>query len=176
MKFLETPLPGTLIVEVEKLHDERGFFGRSFCTEEFRAAGIPLEVAQCNVSFNKLRGTLRGMHFQIAPHEEAKLVRCTRGAIHDVVVDLRPGSATYGRHFAVELTEDNHRALYIPPGLAHGFQTLADESEVFYLMSTPFVPGAARGLRWNDPRLGIQWPLVPTVISQKDQSYEDFAG
>ena len=176
MIFTETPLSGAFVVEIEKIHDDRGFFGRSFCTDEFRRAGIPLEVVQCNVSFNRQRGTLRGMHFQVAPQEEAKLVRCTRGAIHDVIVDLRTESSTYKRHFPVELTASNHRGLYVPPGFAHGFQTLEDDVEVFYQMSTAFSPGHASGLRWNDPLLGILWPLEPTVISAKDASYDDFVG
>ena len=176
MKFTETPLAGAFVVDIEKHHDDRGFFGRSFCIDEFRGAGIELNVVQCNVSFNHRRGTLRGMHFQIAPNAEAKLVRCTRGAIHDVIVDVRPESRTYTRHFAVELTAANHRGLYIPAGFAHGFQTLDDDAEVFYQMSEPYSPTHARGLRWNDPALGIQWPLPVAVISPKDESYDDFSG
>ncbi|HEV3136442.1 MAG TPA: dTDP-4-dehydrorhamnose 3,5-epimerase [Pirellulales bacterium] len=176
MKLTETPLAGAFVVAIEQHRDDRGFFGRSFCVDEFQGAGIPMTIAQCNVSFNHRRGTLRGMHFQIPPNAEAKLVRCTRGAIYDVIVDLRPKSPTYTRHFGVELTAANHRSLYVPPGFAHGFQTLEDDAEVFYQMSEAYSPAHARGLRWNDPALGIQWPLAATVISKKDETYDDFAG
>jgi dTDP-4-dehydrorhamnose 3,5-epimerase len=175
MRFTETPLAGAFVVDIEPREDDRGFFGRSFCVDEFAGAGIPFAVKQCNVSFNRRRGTLRGMHYQVAPHAEAKLVRCTRGAVHDVIVDLRADSPTYLRHFAVELTEDNHRTLYVPPGFAHGFQTLADDTEVFYQMSAVHSSEQARGLRWNDPALGIAWPLPASVISPRDQCYADFA-
>jgi dTDP-4-dehydrorhamnose 3,5-epimerase len=144
--------------------------------DEFANAGIPFAVQQCNVSFNRRRGTLRGMHYQVAPHAEAKLVRCTRGAVHDVIVDLRPESPAYLRHFAIELTEDNHRMLFVPPGFAHGFQTLTDDAEVFYHMSAAYSADQARGVRWNDPALGISWPLPASVISSRDESYADFAG
>jgi dTDP-4-dehydrorhamnose 3,5-epimerase len=176
MKLTETPLAGAFVVDIEQHRDDRGFFGRSFCVDEFQGAGIQLKIAQCNVSFNHRRGTLRGMHFQIPPNAEAKLVRCTRGAIYDVIVDLRPESPTYTHHFAVELTATNHRSLYVPPGFAHGFQTLEDDAEVFYQMSEAYSPAHERGLRWNDPALAIQWPLPPMVISPKDENYDDFAG
>ena len=174
MRFTETPLPGSFVVDVEERRDERGFFARSFCAREFEAAGIAMPVAQCNVSFNARRGTVRGMHFQVAPATECKLVRCTRGAILDVIVDLRPSSRTHGRWYGVELTADNHRALYIPDGFAHGFQTLADDTEVFYQMSAVFSPDHARGVRWNDPAFGIHWPLDVTSISEKDTAYPDY--
>ena len=174
MNFTQCPLDGAYVIDVERHHDERGFFGRTFCTAELRAKGIEFPVVQCNVSFNYKRGTLRGMHYQIAPSEEAKIVRCTRGAILDVIVDIRPESPTRGRHFSVELTEENQRGLYIPIGFAHGFQTLADETEVFYHMSEMFSPGHARGLRWNDSTLAIAWPLPVSVISAKDAAYDDF--
>jgi len=171
LKFLPTPLEGAFIVEPELLEDERGSFARSFCQEEFRAHGLDPVVVQCNVSFNKRRGVLRGLHYQVKPHEEAKLVRCTRGAIWDVIVDLREGAATRYRWFATELTADNRRALYIPKGFAHGFQTLADDSEVFYQMSEFYHPESARGIRWNDPAIGIAWPLADPLVSLRDQSY-----
>lgn len=174
MRFIETELPGAYLIELEALTDERGFFARSFCQEEFAAHGLKVDVRQCNVSFNRVKGTLRGMHFQLPPKAEAKLVRCTRGAIHDVIIDLRPASATYCRWISVELTGDNHRALYIPEGFAHGFQTLEDNSEVFYQMYEFFAPGSASGVRWNDPAFGLDWPLPNPIISEKDLSYPDF--
>jgi dTDP-4-dehydrorhamnose 3,5-epimerase len=172
--FTETTLKGAWIVDLQQIHDNRGFFARSFCRDEFAARGLKTEVAQCNVSFNKLRGTLRGMHFQLTPKAEAKLVRCTRGAVHDVIIDLRAESATYCRWTAVELTGDNHRALYIPEGFAHGFQTLVDDSEVFYQMYEFFAPECASGVRWDDPAFGIDWPLTNPIISEKDLSYPGF--
>lgn len=176
MKFLPTPLTGTFVVELELIEDERGFFARSFCEKEFAALGLNPRLAQCNVSFNRRRGTLRGMHFQAPPKEEAKLVRCTAGAIHDVIVDLRPASATYCRWFGVELTARNRRALYVAEGFAHGFQTLADDSEVLYNMSEFFQPELARGVRWNDRRFAIEWPLPDPIVSDLDRGYPDFAG
>lgn len=171
MKFLPTPLSGAYVIELEPIEDERGFFARSFCQNEFREHGLDPVVAQCNVSFNRKRGTLRGLHYQAEPHAEAKLVRCTRGAIWDVIVDLREDSSTARKWHAIELTADNRRALYIPPGLAHGFQTLEDDSEVLYQMSEYFHPESARGVRWDDPVLAIDWPLPNPVLSRKDQSY-----
>ena len=171
MKFVPTPFEGAFVVEPELLEDERGSFARSFCQEEFRAHGLDPVIAQCNISFNKRRGVLRGLHYQVKPHEEAKLVRCTRGAIWDVIVDLREGAPTRYRWFATELTADNRRALYIPRGFAHGFQTLADNSEVFYQMSEFYHPESARGVRWNDPIIGIAWPLADPVVSPRDRSY-----
>jgi dTDP-4-dehydrorhamnose 3,5-epimerase len=171
LKFLPTPLAGAYLIELEQLDDERGFFARSFCQNEFKAHGLDPVVAQCNVSFNRKRGTLRGLHYQAEPHAEAKLVRCTRGAIWDVIVDLRKGSPTARKWHAVELTAENRRALYIPVGLAHGFQTLADDTEVLYQMSESYHPESARGVRWNDPAFGIAWPLADPVLSKKDESY-----
>ena len=171
LKFVPTPLDGAFVVEPELLSDERGFFARSFCQNEFRAHGLEPAVAQCNISFNRKRGTLRGMHYQAKPHEEAKLVRCTRGAILDVIVDVRENSATCYRWFAAELTADNRCGLYIPAGFAHGFQTLVDDSEVLYQMSEFYHPESARGLRWDDPAIGISWPLGNPVLSPRDQSY-----
>lgn len=175
--MLITPvfIAGVYLVEPERHCDERGFFARTWCREEFARAGLNADWVQCNVSFNTKRGTLRGLHYQAAPHEEVKLVRCTQGAIYDVVVDLRPGSPTFRQSFGVELTAANHLAVYIPAGCAHGFQTLADGSEVFYHMGAPFEAAAARGVRWNDPAFAIAWPMSPTVISERDQAYADFA-
>lgn len=171
MKFTETPLQGAFVLDLEPISDERGFFGRTFCTNEFRGHGLMSAVAQCSVSFNAKKGTLRGMHFQAAPHEEDKLVRCTAGAIFDVIIDIRPTSQTRGRWFGIELTAANRRALFVPSGFAHGFITLADGTEVFYMISTPFASGFGRGVRWSDPAVAIQWPLEPVVISQRDASY-----
>jgi dTDP-4-dehydrorhamnose 3,5-epimerase len=169
MKFSPAKLPGVWIVDMEKREDERGFFARSWCQREFEDHGLNPNLVQCSVSFNHKKGTLRGMHYQIAPHEEAKLVRCTRGAIYDVTVDLRPASPTCKQWLAVELTADNGRALYIPEGFAHGFQTLVDNSEVFYQMSKFYHPENARGVRWNDSQLTIVWPVAKKIISQHDQ-------
>lgn len=174
MKFLPTPLAGAYVVELEPLQDERGFFARSFCQDEFRAHGLEPVIAQCNVSFNRKRGTLRGLHYQAEPHAEAKLVRCTRGAIWDVIVDLRKGSATARKWYAIELTPDNRRALYIPKGFAHGFQTLADDTEVLYQMSEFYHPESARGVRWDDRTLAIQWPIKEAVISPRDRAFPIF--
>ena len=168
MIFTESPLAGAYVVDANRVEDERGFFARSFCAEEFRGQGLATDMNQCSVSFNTHKGTLRGLHFQAAPHEEEKLVRCTRGAIFDVIVDIRPESPSYRRWFGAELTAVNHRALYIPKGFAHGFLSLADESEVFYMISAAYVSGAARGLRWNDPAFDIRWPFTPLVISHRD--------
>ena len=169
MKFAETPLAGAFVLEIEAMEDERGLFGRSFCQREFREHGLDPVVAQCNVSFNRKRGTLRGLHYQAPPHEEAKLVRCTRGAIWDVIVDLREGSATRLKWYAAELTADNRRALYVPRGFAHGFQTLADAAEVFYQMGEFYHPDGARGIRWDDPAIGIRWPLPDPILSERDR-------
>ncbi|QJR16513.1 dTDP-4-dehydrorhamnose 3,5-epimerase [Usitatibacter palustris] len=175
MKFATTLIPGLVVVDVERREDARGFFGRSFCAEEFARAGLDARVAQCSVSHNAKRGTLRGMHWQAEPHAEAKLVRCTAGAIFDVALDLRPDSPTFRKWVGFELTADNHRALYIPPGFGHGFQTLADNSEVYYQMSVPYVPEASRGARWNDPSFAIRWPVADPVVSERDAGYADFA-
>lgn len=171
MRFIPAPLAGAFIIEPELLGDDRGFFARSFCQDEFRARGLVPAVVQCNISFNRLRGTLRGLHYQSKPHEEAKLVRCTQGAVWDVIVDLREGAGTRFRWFSTELTAENRRALYIPPGFAHGFQALADNSEVFYQMSEFYHPESARGVRWDDPVIGISWPIGDPVLSARDRSY-----
>jgi len=172
--FRETKLPGAFVIELQKHEDERGFFARSWCQKEFEAHGLNPRLVQCNVSFNKVKGTLRGMHYQVAPCAEAKLVRCTRGAIYDVIIDLRRESATYKQHFSEVLSSNNYKALFIPEGFAHGFQTLEDNSEVFYQMSAFYSLEHQRGLRYNDPAFGINWPAVATVISDRDTSYEDF--
>jgi len=171
MKFVETKLKGAFIIEPERLEDERGFFTRTFCQKEFEKQGLNPRVAQCNVSFNKKKGTLRGMHYQKTPHQEAKLISCIRGGIYDVIIDLRPESATYCQWFAVELRAQDYKMLYVPEGVAHGFQTLEDNSVVFYQMSESYHPECARGVRWDDRLFSIQWPLVPLTISKRDQSY-----
>jgi dTDP-4-dehydrorhamnose 3,5-epimerase len=174
MRFTETALPGAFIIELEPVKDKRGFFARSFCRREFMEHGLNPEIAQCNISFNRHKGTIRGMHYQAAPMDEAKLVRCTSGAIYDVIIDLRPSSPMYLKWFSVELAAEDYRMLYIPAGFAHGFQTLADNTGVFYQMSQFYSPAHGRGIRWDDPAFGIKWPLKNPVISEKDRSYEDF--
>jgi dTDP-4-dehydrorhamnose 3,5-epimerase len=177
MRFVETPLSGVIVIEPERLSDERGWFARSFDRDEFAARGMNPEVIQTNASFNARAGTVRGMHYQAEPHGETKVVRCVRGAIFDVAVDLRPDSPTRNRWHGVELSEENGLALYIPAGLAHGFQSLRDGSEVHYLMGSPYLPDAARGVRWDDPAFGIEWPPEPAggrVISERDAGYPDF--
>jgi dTDP-4-dehydrorhamnose 3,5-epimerase len=174
MKFLPTKLPGVWIVDLEKHEDERGFFARSWCRREFEERGLNPNLVQCSVSFNHKKGTLRGMHYQIAPHEEARLVRCTRGAIYDVAVDLRPTSPTRKQWLAVELTADSGRALYIPEGFAHGFQTLSDNTEVFYQMSEFYFPELSRGILYCDPALAIPWPVANLILSRRDQAFSCF--
>lgn len=171
MLFTETKIKGVFIIEPQKIEDERGFFARTWCQEEFEKHGLNPKLVQCNISFNKKAGTLRGMHYQIASHAEAKLVRCTMGAIYDVALDLRLDSATFKQWVSVELSADNRRALYIPEGLAHGFQTLVDDSEVFYQMSEFYHSEYARGVRWDDPECGIKWLLPMQIISERDRSY-----
>lgn len=174
MIFNETEIPGVVAIELEKLGDQRGFFARSFCAEAFVAQGLPGRFPQANISFNKHKATLRGMHYQAEPKPEPKVVRCTRGAIFDVAADLRPDSPAYRRWTGCELTADNHHALYVPAGCAHGFVTLEDDSEVHYLMGENYHPDLARGVRWNDPAFAIDWPLEPAVISPRDAGYPDF--
>jgi|SRR4051794_2169782 dTDP-4-dehydrorhamnose 3,5-epimerase len=174
MRFIETPINGTWIVDLEKLEDDRGFFGRSFCQNEFRERGLRNTIAQSNVSFNRKRGTIRGMHYQAPPYGEAKLVRCTQGAIWDVVVDLRPNSHTFKRWYGVELSAENRRSLYIPEDMAHGFQTLTDDAEVLYLMSEFYHSSSAMGVRWNDPLFDIHWPIPHPILSERDRAFPDF--
>jgi dTDP-4-dehydrorhamnose 3,5-epimerase len=169
--FTETKLSGAYVIEPEKQEDERGFFARMFCQNEFKAHGLNPCVVQCSISFNRRKGTLRGMHYQARPHEEAKLVRCTAGAICDVIVDLRPGSRTFKQWVAVELAAQERKMLYIPEGLAHGFQTLEDDTEVFYQMSEFYHPECAGGVRWNDPTFSINWPLPDPFMSDRDKTY-----
>ncbi|MBN9332117.1 dTDP-4-dehydrorhamnose 3,5-epimerase [Devosia sp.] len=168
MKFTETPLAGAYVIDIEPHADERGFFARTVSTEGFAEHGLGASFVQQSISFNVLKGTLRGLHFQAAPHEEDKLVRVTRGAIFDVIVDLRKNEPTLGKWFGVELSAVNHRQLYIPKGFAHGFQTLDDNSEVLYAMTVPYAPGFARGVRWDDPEIGVEWPLPHSVIGARD--------
>jgi len=168
MIFTESTLPGAYTIDMVRAQDERGFFARSFSAEEFAAHGLPTEMPQSSVSYNVRKGTLRGLHYQAPPHGEDKLVRCTAGAIFDVIVDLRSDSPTQRRWFATELTADSRRAIFIPRGFAHGFITLRDDTEVLYMISVPYVPGSERGVRWNDPALAIGWPIEPVVISARD--------
>jgi dTDP-4-dehydrorhamnose 3,5-epimerase len=174
MIFKETALKGAYVIELERLEDSRGFFARSYCGREFERHGLNPKLVQCNISYNRKKGTLRGMHFQAAPYEEAKLVRCTRGSIHDVIVDLRTDSTTYLENFGIRLSEKNRSMLFIPEGFAHGFITLEDDTEVFYQMSEFYAPDSARGFRWNDPAFGISWPETVRVISDRDREYPDF--
>ena len=173
MIFTKTPLLGAYLIEPERLADMRGFFARTWCQREFEAHGLNPRLAQCSVSFNARKGTLRGLHYQTHPSEEAKLVRCTRGALYDVALDLRPESTTFGQHFAAVLTAENRMMLYIPEGCAHGFQTLADDTEVFYQMSTFYAPEYTKGVRWNDPAFAIPWPEGERTIIDRDNSYPD---
>ncbi|MGH9437794.1 MAG: dTDP-4-dehydrorhamnose 3,5-epimerase [Terriglobia bacterium] len=175
MTFTETKLKGAFIIEPELHEDERGFFARTFCQREFEAHGLNPRIVQCSVSFNKKRGTLRGIHYQAPPHAEAKSVRCIRGAIYDVIVDLRGESATFKEWTAVELSAGNGKVLYVPEGCGHGFQTLEDNSEVSYQMSEFYDPGCARGVRWNDPAIGVEWPITDgIIISERDSHYPDY--
>lgn len=173
--FQETALNGAFIIEMDRLQDERGFFARSYCVKEFAANGLDTRLVQCNVSYNRLRGTLRGMHYQVSPAAETRVVRCTRGAIYDVIVDLRLEAPTYKQFFSVVLTADNRRMLYIPQRFAHGFLTLSDDTEVLYQMSEFYTPGCARGFRWNDQNFQISWPETVQVISEKDRNYPDYS-
>jgi len=173
--FRETPLKGAFLIEPERKDDERGFFARTWCAEEFAAQGLNPRLVQCSISYNKKKGTLRGMHYQVSPYEEAKLVRCTRGAIFDVIIDLRQSSSTYTKHTTVVLSESNRHMLYIPEGMAHGFQTLEDDTEVFYQMSRVFHSESARGVRWDDPCFNIQWPQADRTISIRDRQFNTFA-
>ena len=174
MKFTETKLKGVFVVEIEKLTDDRGFFARSWCRKEFEAHGLTSRLVQANVSFNRSRGTLRGLHYQIAPHQECKLIRCTRGAIYDVIIDLRAESPTYKQWVAVDLTADNYRMLFVPEDFAHGFITLTDNTEITYQVSQFYTPGSEKGIRFNDPTFNIQLPLDVSVISDKDCGWPDF--
>jgi dTDP-4-dehydrorhamnose 3,5-epimerase len=174
MTFTELPLPGAFVVDIQRMEDERGFFARGWCRREFEGAGLASEFAQRNIGFNPRKGTLRGMHYQAAPHAEVKLVRCTRGAVCDVVIDLRPESGTFRKWHAVELSAGNHRMIYVPEGFAHGYLTLADETEICYDTTRFYHPDSARGVRFDDPAFAIDWPGSPVLVSEKDRSYPDF--
>jgi dTDP-4-dehydrorhamnose 3,5-epimerase len=174
MILTETKLKGSFLIELEKLEDVRGFFACSWSQREFEALVVDAPLVECNISFNKKKGTLRGMHYQAAPHDQAKIVRCTRGAIYDVIVDLRPESPTFKQWLGVELTAQNHLMLYVPKKFAHGFQTLQDDSEVFYQMSAYYAPESSRGVRWNDPAFGIEWPEDERIMLERDQQHPDF--
>jgi dTDP-4-dehydrorhamnose 3,5-epimerase len=174
MEFNETSLDGAFLVRVARIADQRGFFGRGFCRDEFEKHGLNPHIAQLNVGFSHKKGTLRGLHFQEPPHEEAKFVRCTRGALFDVIVDLRAGSPTRGKWFGAELTQDNGVMMYLPEGFAHGYQTLADDTEMYYTTSAPYAAAAARGARYDDPTFGIRWPLSVASISDADASWPDY--
>ncbi len=174
MIFSKTAIPDAFLISLNRNEDERGFFARTFCRSEFTEHGLVSDLVQCSISFNKQKGTLRGMHFQKPPYEETKIVRCTMGALFDVIIDLRPDSPTFKQWLSFELNAENRSMLYIPQGLAHGFLTLEDNTEVFYQMSDRYVPESAAGVRWNDAAFGIQWPETPHIISMKDQQYTDF--
>jgi dTDP-4-dehydrorhamnose 3,5-epimerase len=174
MIFAPTQLPGAFIIEPERVEDTRGFFARTWCQGEFQAHGLSPKLVQCSISFNQKKGTLRGMHYQVEPYAEVKLVRCTAGAIYDVIIDLRRDSPVFRRHIAVILSAENRTMLYVPEGFAHGFQTLEDHTEVSYQMSEYYSPEHARGVRWNDPAFGIHWPDDERIILERDRCYADF--
>ena len=175
MIFTETVLKGAYIIEIKKLEDERGFFGRSFCRREMEEHGLKADIVQANTSVSLKKGTLRGMHFQVEPHQEAKLIRCVRGSIYDVIIDLRPESPTFKKWFGVELSADNYKMFYIPENFAHGFMSLTDNVEVYYNVTAFYTPGAEKGIRWNDKAFNIEWPFEPLVISDKDRGHPDFS-
>jgi dTDP-4-dehydrorhamnose 3,5-epimerase len=176
MNFIKTEIEGLYVVELNKLGDERGFFARAWCEKEFAEKNLTSRMVQANTSYSKNKGTLRGLHYQVSPHEEAKLMRCIKGAIFDVAVDLRPDSGTYKKWFGIELTESNRRMLFIPEGFAHGYQTLVEDTEVFYMSSAFYASEAERGLRWNDPAIAIKWPIIENLnITDKDKSWLDIA-
>lgn len=174
MKFQETPLQGAYVIELEKRGDDRGFFARAFCRNEFGDHGLSTTFVQVNNSLSAHKGTLRGMHYQLAPKAETKVVRCIKGALYDVILDLREGSPTFGQSFGAELTADNRRMMYVPKGFAHGFITLADDTEAFYFVDEFYAPEQERGVRWDDPAFGIRWPMQPVVLSDKDKNQRDF--
>ena len=175
MIFHETGLKGVFVIEIEKLEDHRGFFARAWCQKEFEKHNLVQRIRQANVSYNKTKGTLRGMHYQVSPYEETKLVRCTNGAIYDVIIDLRESSPTHTQWIGVELTADNYKMLYVPEKFAHGFITLEDNTEVIYQVSQFYTPGSERGIRWDDPAISIDWPIEVKVISDKDRNWPDYA-
>ena len=174
MIFQATPLAGAYLIDLEKRGDDRGFFARAFCQKEFAAHNLATQMVQVNNSLSAQKGTLRGMHYQLAPKGETKVVRCIRGSLHDVILDLRPDSPTFGQSFGAELSAENRRMMYVPKGFAHGFITLTDAAEAFYMVDEFYAPECERGVRWNDPKFAISWPLEPTVISDKDRNFPDF--
>ena len=174
MRFEETSLPGVFVIELDRHADDRGWFARGWCRKEFAAHGLSTELAQCNLSHNTKRGTLRGIHWQSEPHGEAKVIRCVAGSAFDVAIDLRPESPTYLSHFSTEISAANNRAVFLPEGIAHGFQSLCDETTLFYQMSCPYVLAAASGLRWNDPTFNIDWPIADPIMSDRDQNLPEF--
>jgi dTDP-4-dehydrorhamnose 3,5-epimerase len=174
MIFIETPLSGAYLIDLEKHGDERGFFARAFCQREFADHGLASHFVQANNSLSVQKGTLRGMHYQLAPKAETKVVRCLRGALHDMILDMRQSSPTFGQSFGAELTAENRRMMYVPKGFAHGILTLVDDTEVFYFVDEFYAPQYERGIRWNDPKFAIRWPARPTVVSEKDRNYRDF--
>ena len=174
MVFHKMPLGGAYVIGLDRIEDERGFFARSWCVKEFQEHGLNPNFVQCNVSLSKKKRTLRGMHYQVSPHEEAKFVRCTKGAIYDVIIDLRPASATYKQWIGIELTAENRKALYSPEGFAHGFQTLEDDTEVLYAVTESYHPESEKGVRFNDPAFGIEWPLPNPILSLKDSRHKEF--
>ena len=174
MIFTETKLPGAYLIDIKKLEDSRGFFARGWCQKEFKEHGLVPRIVQANISYNVRKGTLRGMHYQIAPYGETKLIRCVRGALYDVIIDLRTDSPTYMQWLGVELSAENYQMLYVPEGFGHGFQTLVDNTEATYQVSQFYTPGAEGGIRYNDPAFGIEWPLDVKVISDKDKSWADY--
>jgi dTDP-4-dehydrorhamnose 3,5-epimerase len=173
MKLINLPLSGAFLIELQLISDERGFFARTWCSEEFERMGLNPKLVQCSISWNARRGTLRGLHYQTEPHAEAKLIRCCSGAIYDVIVDLRPASPTYGKWIAAELNSQNRQMLYAPEGFAHGFQTLIDDTEISYQVSASYQPDFARGVRWNDPAFGIEWPISHPILSARDRAFAD---
>lgn len=175
MKFSQTPIPGAYVIDIDKKEDERGFFARSFCAKEFSCHGLETNFIQINNSLSVKKGTLRGLHYQLAPMQEVKVIRCIKGKIYDVIVDIREDSLTFGHSFGVELSEENKTMLYVPKGCAHGFITLEDNSELFYLVSEYYSPQLERGIRWDDPEFSIKWPISPCVISERDLSHPNFA-
>lgn len=175
MEFKNTNIDGLYVVDLNKIEDERGFFARAFCSEEFDALGLNSNVLQANISFNKLAGTLRGMHYQKSPYQESKFIRCLKGSIYDVVIDLRKNSSTYLQSFGIELNDKNRTALFVPKDFAHGFITIEDSTEVLYLVSQNYIPGAEKGIRWDDPKFSINWKVKPTIVSSKDASWCDFS-
>ncbi len=174
MKFIETPLKGAFVIELDKIGDERGFFARAFCKKEFADHGLASEFLQVNNSMSAIKGTLRGMHYQLAPHAETKVVRCIRGSLYDQILDIRPDSPTFGQSFGAELSAENRCMMYVPKGFAHGFITLTEDAEAFYFVDETYAPTFERGIRWDDPKFNLQWPCEPTVLSDKDKAHPDF--